>query len=146
MKSLTITPNIIVAHNNRIICDDEVYEYSDTAFTNIQTLDQEDLTGGCPISDRMIVFGHFRYTKLSIWEWNGTQYTCKDKKLLSTYSSPSQVTQIQPLKNAQMQILCVVGTHNLYLIKVNEDNLKASERVKIVHKNTSIIDYKQVDD
>jgi len=45
------------------------------------------------------------------------------------------------------EIFCVCGKRNLYLFKVNIDNLQASERIKIHSKVTAdIIEYKQVDE
>ena len=59
----------IIAHENRMICDDKVYDI--VKGTPIQDLDLPDMMCSVGLSGPVICMGHDNYSKFSVWVWNG---------------------------------------------------------------------------
>eukprot|EP00347_Sterkiella_histriomuscorum_P022643 403337701 len=149
LKQLQRRVNVLIYHENRIICDDHIFQYDEEEekFNFLQDLGEKNITGGVPLSDQIIVFGHANNGRLSIWRWNEVKYI----KIVKSYlgwgqDQDYQVTMLRrdPFSELVNQIYAVFGCNTLAKLILNGRCLKDSKKETVLRKSFMLVDYKIV--
>eukprot|EP00347_Sterkiella_histriomuscorum_P020464 403337700 len=153
VKSFGRAVNMIIQHEERILCDDHIYVVDEMTgtFNLMQNLDQNDITGAYCVSEKLIVFGHRKFQKLSIWQWDNDCYNFLQKGLLikptPNYTEyPITLMRRDMFSDLPNEIICVLNGFQVTRILMNGKDVSLSQKTKVwSNKRNPTIDYIQAE-
>ncbi|CDW81491.1 UNKNOWN [Stylonychia lemnae] len=133
----------ICQHMDRVISDNHVYSLATNQHIQQISIDKYQNTDCLAFNEQYIILGHESYTKMSLWLWDGLQYTLQKFCNANGKCKTSYVTLMKrnPFSTTN-QIMLLQQSSMFIQLTVDFVNFTASQFEKHNPRTTDVKDYK----